>query len=284
MRTAPPADPAYPPDQDNFGVRFGCGVSTNIVVDGLDIDARQVDKWSGRPYALWLAGTDGQVLRNINVFGASPVTYQMEADFPNIQRTGLITVEPIDDTVSYEPVQLINVNVKATDPETIGMAVYLQAFTTTHGPNTCYGARGTISIKDSAFVGGAAGIAIGSQQRHLLSVDNSVFEGSYYGIYAFNTSSNFVFKNNDFARSCAAIRLESGVGNAIVRDNNFVGNNFDLDDNSGAAVEVGSLSAGTLYIPCNTTAAPLIWDQSLIIPCPMIASAPSGRGTELIVE
>lgn len=281
----PPADPAYTNWQQNsYGVRLGCGVSTNVVVDGLNVDARQIGEWSGFAYAFWLVGTEGQVIKNVNVYGHMPITNLMAQGFPNARRNGLITIEPIDDTVSYEPAQLINVNVKADDAETIGMAVNLQAFTTTHGPNTCYGARSTISIKDSAFIGGAAGIAIGSQQRHLLSVDNSVFEGSYYGIYAFNTSSNLVFKNNDFARSCAAIRLESGVGNTIVRDNNFVGNNFDLDDNSGAAVEVGSLSAGTLFLPCNTTAAPNIWDQSLIIPCPMIASAPSGRGTEPIVE
>ena len=282
----PPSDPAYTNWQQNsFGVRLGCGVSTNVVVDGLNVDARQIGAWSGFAYAFWLVGTEGQVIKNVNVYGRMPITNLMAQGFPNARRNGLITVEPIDDTVSYEPAQLINVNVKADDAETIGMAVNLQAFTTTHGPNKCYGTRSTIRVDGSSFVGGAAGIAIGSEQRHLLSVANSIFEGSYYGIYAFNSSSNLVFKNNEFARTCTAIHLESGVGNTIVRDNNFVGNNFDLDDLSGNAVDFGSVSAGTLLQSCNSTAAPDIWDQALLLPCSIIASVPaSSRGSDTVSE
>jgi len=281
----PPANPAYPNfGQYSYGVRIGGDIPTNIVVDGLNVDAREISKMSGFAYALWLVGTKGQIIKNVNVFGSMPITQMMNAAYPSIRRNGLITIEPSIATVDFEPVQLINVNVKSDTAETIGLAVNLAANTITHGIFECYGTRSTIRVDGCSFVGGAAGIAIGSEQRHLLSVANSVFEGSYYGIYAFNTSTNLVFKNNDFARLCTAIRLEGGVGNTIVRDNNFVSNNYDLDDVGSAAIEVGSINAGTLFSGCNATAAPQIWDQSLIIPCgtgPASDSVPPPRRDDL---
>lgn len=274
----PPADLAYPNSiQYQYGVRLGSDVATNIIVDGLEVDAREINEWSGFVHALWLVGTEGQLIKNVNVYGHMPITNLMSQSYPYARRNGLITIDPDYETRSYEPAQLINVNVKADDTETIGVAVYLSADTDTHGLFRCHGARSTIRIDGSTFVGGAAGIAVGSEQRHLLSVSNSLFQGSYYGIYAFNTSANLVFKNNEFAHMCTGIQLESGVGNTIVRDNNFVGNNYDLQDNGGAAVEFGSLSAGTLYQSCNTTAAPDIWDTSLLLPCgvgPAVDSIP----------
>ena len=262
-----PADLMFPNSlQQSFGVRFGGEESSNVVVDGLTVDARRVNEWVGDAYVVSLVGTEGVTIRNTNVYGRMPITQWMLENYPHSDRRGLIAVEPLPETRGFEPAQLINVNVKADDAETIGMTVYLSADTLTH-PGHCYGARGTIRVDGCSFVDGAAGIVVGSQQQHLLSVSNSLFEGAYYGVYAFNESSNVVLKNNDFARSCVAVEIEAQAGNYIVRENSFTGNHYDIDDNSGVAVIVGALSAGTLFTPCNATATPFIWDHSLLVPC-----------------
>jgi len=166
--------------------------------------------------------------------------------------------------------------------DTIGMLIYTEA-TEPSKNNDCYGARGSIMLDSASFVGGAAGIVVGAQQRHLLSVRDSAFVDMYYGVHVFNTSANIVLKDNDFARTCTGVNIQGGARAIILRSNNFVSNNYDIDDASGAAINVDSLSADTLYVPCNAT-APLIWDRSLLAPCGVIPGSFPGTGQQQIRE
>lgn len=263
----PPTNESHPPLAGSNGLLFGVYSPANVVVNTLNIDARDFTQWAADSLVVGIYSTRGLLFNNVNIYGQAPITNLVRDLYPLLPRIGMITLSTFSNNgiSGAEPAQFSNLNVFSGTDDTVGMLLYTEATEPTPS-NECYGARGSIMLNSASFVGGAAGIVVGAQQRHLLSVRDSAFVDTYYGVYAFNTSSNIVLKNNEFARTCTGVALQGGVRATILRSNNFLSNNYDVDDNSGAAVIVDSLSADTLYTPCNAT-APLFWDHSLLAPC-----------------
>lgn len=280
----PPTNVSHPPLAGSNGLLFGVYSPANVIVNTLNIDARDFTEWAADSLVVSVYSTRGLIFNNVNIYGQAPITNLVRDFYPLLPRIGMITFSTFENNgiSGAEPAQFTKLNVFSGTDDTIGMLIYTEA-TEPSKNNDCYGARGSIMLDSASFVGGAAGIVVGAQQRHLLSVRDSAFVDMYYGVHVFNTSANIVLKDNDFARTCTGVNIQGGARAIILRSNNFVSNNYDIDDASGAAINVDSLSADTLYVPCNAT-APLIWDRSLLAPCGVIPGSFPGTGQQQIRE
>lgn len=273
----PPANVSHPPLAGSNGLLFGVYSPANVIVNTLNIDARDFTEWAADSLVVSIYSTRGLLFNNVNIFGQAPITNLVRDMYPLLARIGMITLSTFSNNgiSGAEPVQFSNLNVFSNTDDTVGMLIYTEA-TEPSPTNECYGARGSIMLDSASFIGGGAGIVVGAQQRHLLSVRDSAFVDMYYGLYAFNTSANIMLKSNEFANTCTGVSLQGSVRATILRSNNFMSNNYDVDDVSGAALNVDSLSVDTLYKPCNAT-APLLWDHSLLAPCGVFPGSVESR-------
>jgi hypothetical protein len=267
----PPSNPTIPPDYNDAWSRLGCGRPTNFIARNIFVNARKINYWSGLVAPLWIVGTDGGLLENVNVFGTAPYTETWEWYGPLWGTPALITFFGEEDTRQVAPFRMRNVNVQADASTVAGVSVATRSDTVVR-PDACYGANNTLSFDRLTVHGGGAGIVIGGAQNEFLEVRDSVFSTSYYGIYAIDGAANVDIDNCKFAKTCQGLTTEAGTAGFGLVNSRFYENSVDIV--AGGPVyqfNVASPNPET-YAECGP--APTLWDSTMV-PCvfPTVASA-----------
>jgi hypothetical protein len=221
----------------NIGAVLQVENGSSAIVERLSVDATALTPHSMVNSAMQISSTNGLVFKDSNVFGRAPLAeWAIETYFAPgwaYLQLGLVAIDSVvfvDEPVS--PITVSDVNVKVVD--TTSYALSVGTARAEFGEFlVCETSNITASFDRCSFIGGAAGVLVGSGAVDQLAFKDCRFHGSYYGLFFSNESRNTLFEAGYFTRHCEAIHIEPEATNVIVDRGHFSNNNFNVVDLNG---------------------------------------------------
>ena len=261
----PIANPINTPGSNNYGVRIGCGNTSNTVFRNSVINTHDVTEWSYWNQALRVSGSRGLVVENVVLVGSAPqpafayVGSVPLGDGYIYLNSAMVSVETDEDTENAGPLHITRLTVRNDDgADGIGMTVSTAFGSELYLPS-CFGANVSAVIEHSSFSGdGGIGVLIGAQATHQLVISDTTFNGQYYGVYAYNNSKNVLLERNFYTQHCEAVHIEPAASKVILANSRYSDNSVDLVNLGAAVVDYSPLSTGETGAECG--AAPEVRD------------------------
>lgn len=249
-------DPLNSPDGWHIGIQVQATNSSSAIVERVSVDARSLNRFATINTALQLSSGGGLVISEANVYGRAPAAeWYSEADFDpgyTLIQVGLVQIDTIATTdMAITPLRIERLNVRATDNTSYGVTIATARIFAGFAV-LCDASNVTVALDHCTFVGGSVGVLVGSGSVDQVSITDSRFSGSYYGLYQTNGSRNTLTRECYHTRHCEAVHVDEFATNVIVDAARFSDNFWDvIDDHGFPGVRIeGLITTGAQNTTC----------------------------------